>query len=157
SLAAGSASAMAFRRARPGWSVAAPVAAAVIIGAVAAAIADGIAGLGNYGAIAGIVALFSLAVAAPTALLARIWPPLAAPAVLGFIGCGLPDSGGPANLASFPPGFLRALSPALPLGVAASATRNVVYFRGHANTPHLWTLTAWALAGVVGLILVTAL
>jgi len=67
SLVAGSASAMAFRRARPGLSVAAPVAAAVGIGAVAAAIADGIAGLGNYGAIAGIVALFSLAVAAPTA------------------------------------------------------------------------------------------
>ena len=144
SLAAGSASAIAFRRARPGW-------------AVAAGIADGIAGLGNYAAIAGVVALFSLAVAAPTALLARIWPPLVALALLAFIVFGIPVSGGPANLASFTPGFLRALSPILPLGVAASAVRNVVYFGGHATAQYVWTLAAWALAGVIGLILVTAL
>src|SRR5580658_2998460 len=72
SLAAGSASALAFRRARRSWSYAAPVAMAVVSGLVAAAIADGLAGLGNYAAIAAIVALFSLAVAAPTAVLARI-------------------------------------------------------------------------------------
>jgi len=157
SLAAGSASALAFRRARRAWSVAAPVAAAVVSGAVAAAIADGIAGLGNYAAIAGIVALFSLAVAAPTAVLARIRPPLVALAVLAFIVFGIPVSGGPANLASFTPGFLRVLSPVLPLGIAASTIRNVVYFGGHAITPYIWTLAAWALAGVAGLILVTAL
>ena len=87
------------------------MAVAVVIGLVAAAIADGIAGLGNYAAIAGIVALFSLAVAAPTALLARIWPPLVALAVLAFIVFGIPASGGPANLASFTPGFLRVLGP----------------------------------------------
>jgi hypothetical protein len=70
---------------------------------------------------------------------------------------GIPVSGGPANLASFTPGFLRVLSPVLPLGVAASTIRNVVYFGGHATTVSLWTLAAWALAGVAGLILVTAL
>ena len=157
SLAAGSASALAFRRARRAWSVAAPGAAAVVSGVVAAAIADGIAGLGNYAAIAGIVALFSLAVAAPTAVLARIRPPLVALAVLAFIVFGIPASGGPANLASFTPGFLRVLSPVLPLGIAASSIRNVVYFGGHATGPYIWTLAAWALAGVAGLILVTAL
>ena len=157
SLAAGSASALAFRRAPRAWAVTAPVAAAVVSGAVAAAIADGIAGLGNYAAIAGIAALFSLAVAAPTALLARIRPPLVALAVLAFIVFGIPASGGPANLASFTPGFLRVLSPVLPLGIAASTIRNVVYFGGHATTAYIWTLAAWALAGVVGLILVTAL
>jgi nucleotide-binding universal stress UspA family protein len=157
SLAAGSASAMAFRRARPAWSVAAPVAAAVVSGAVAAAIADSIAGLGNYAAIAGLVALFSLAVAAPTAVLARIWPPLVAVAILAFIVFGIPVSGGPANLARFTPGFLRVLSPVLPLGIAASSIRNVVYFGGHATGAYIWTLAAWALAGVAGLILVTAL
>jgi nucleotide-binding universal stress UspA family protein len=157
SLAAGSASAMAFRRARRAWSVAAPVAAAIVSGAVAAAIADGIAGLGNYAAIAGIVALFSLAVAAPTAVLARIWPPLVALAILAFIVFGIPASGGPANLASFTPGFLRVLSPVLPLGIAASTIRDVVYFGGHATSPYIWTLAAWALAGVAGLILVTSL
>ena len=139
------------------WAVAAPVAAAVVSGVVAAAIADGIAGLGNYAAIAGIVALFSLAVAAPTAVLARIRPPLVALAVLAFIVFGIPASGGPANLASFTPGFLRVLSPVLPLGIAASTIRNVVYFGGHATSTYIWTLAAWALAGVVGLILVMAL
>jgi nucleotide-binding universal stress UspA family protein len=96
-------------------------------------------------------------VAAPTAVLARIRPPLVALALLAFIVAGIPASGGPANLASFTPGFLRVLSPALPLGIAASSIRNVVYFGGHATSPYLWTLAAWALAGVAGLILVTAL
>jgi nucleotide-binding universal stress UspA family protein len=155
SLAAGSGSALAFRRARPVLAVCAPVAVAVVIGVVSAAVADGIAGLGNFAAIAGIVALFSLAVAAPTALLARIWPPLVIVAVLVLIVFGIPVSGGPANLASFGPAFLRVLDSALPLGVAASAVRDVVYFGGYAAAPHLWVLAAWALAGVAGLILVT--
>jgi hypothetical protein len=157
SLAAGSASALALRHARRSWSVGAPVAVAIVSGAVAAAIVDGIAGLGNYAAIGGIIALFSLAVAAPTAVLARIRPPLAALAVLVFIVAGIPVSGGPANLASFTPGFLRVFSPVLPLGIAASAIRNVVYFGGHATSPYLWTLAAWALAGLAALVAVTAL
>ena len=157
SLAAGSASALAFRRAPRAWAVAAPVAAAVAGGLVAAAIADGIAGLGHYPAIAGVVALFSLAVAAPTAVLARIRPPLVALAVLVFIVAGIPVSGGAPNLASFTPGFLRVFSPVLPLGVAAGTIRNVVYFGGHGTAAYLWTLAAWALAGVAGLIVVTAL
>jgi len=157
SLAAGSASALAFRRAPRAWAVAAPVAAAVVAGLVAAAIADGIAGLGHYPAIAGVVALFSLAVAAPTAVLARIRPPLVALALLVFIVAGIPVSGGAPNLASFTPGFLRVFSPVLPLGVAASTIRNVVYFGGHDTAAYLWTLAAWALAGVAGLILTTAL
>ena len=157
SLAAGSASALALRRARRVWAVAAPVATAAVSGLIAAAIADGIAGLGNYAALAGIIALFSLAVAAPTALLARIKPPLVALALLAFIVFGIPASGGPANLASFTPSLFRALNLVLPLGVGASTIRNVVYFGGHDTTSHLWTLAAWALAGVVGLILITAL
>jgi nucleotide-binding universal stress UspA family protein len=157
SLAAGSASALALRRVRRSWSVGAPVAGAIVSGAVAAAIVDGIAGLGNFPAIAGIIALFSLAVAAPTAVLARIRPPLAALAVLVFIVAGIPVSGGPANLASFTPGFLRVFGSVLPLGIAASAIRNVVYFGGHATSPYLWTLAAWALAGLAGLLAVTAL
>jgi nucleotide-binding universal stress UspA family protein len=157
SLAAGSASAMAFRRARRAWVVAAPVALAVVSGLVAAGIADGIAGLGNYPAIAGIVALFSLAVAAPTAVLGRIWPPLVALAILVFIVFGIPASGGAPNLASFTPGFLRALYPVLPLGVAAATIRDVVYFGGHATSQYLWTLAAWAAAGLAGLIVVTEL
>jgi nucleotide-binding universal stress UspA family protein len=155
SLAAGSASAMVFRRAPRYWAVAAPAAAAIVIGLAVAGIADGIAGLGNYPAIAGILALFSLAVSGCTALLARIKPPLTALAVLGFLVLGLPVSGGPANLASFGAGFLRALFPVLPLGITATSIRNVVYFGGHSSTAYLWTLGGWAVVGVIGLILVT--
>ncbi len=157
SLAAGSGSALAFRRARPWLALAAPVAVAVVIGVVSAAIADGIAGLGNYAAIAGVVALFSLAVAAPTALLSRIRPPLVILAVLAFIVAGIPDSGGPANLNSFAPAFLRVFDSVLPLGLASSVVRNVVYFGGHATALHLWLLASWAVAGVAGLIAITTL
>jgi hypothetical protein len=157
SLVGGSASALALRRAPRALAVAAPVAAAVVSGLVTAAIADGVADLGHYAALAGVVALFSLAVAAPTALLARIWPPLSALAVLVFIVLGIPVSGGPANLASFTPGFLRVLNPVLPLGVAAGASRDVVYFAGHGADAYIWTLAAWSLAGIVGLFLVMTL
>jgi nucleotide-binding universal stress UspA family protein len=156
SLAAGSASALAFRRSRPGWCVAAPVVVAVVLGAVAAGIADGLAGLGSYPAIAGVIALFSLAVAAPTAALGRIWPPLVAAALLAFLVLGIPASGGPSGLAAFTPGFLRVLHPALPLGAAASAVRSAVYFHGYGAAGPLWTLAAWAVAGVAALALVTA-
>ena len=156
SLAAGSASALVFRRARPAWCVAAPVAVAVVAGAVAAAVADGVAGLGHYAAIAGIVALFSLAVAAPTAALGRIRPPLVAAAVLVFVVFGIPASGGPSGLAAFGPGFLRVLHPALPVGAAAGAVRGAVYFDGFGTAGPLWVLAAWALAGVAALTLITA-
>jgi nucleotide-binding universal stress UspA family protein len=156
SLAAGSASAMVFRRSSPAWGLAAPAVVAIPLGAVAAGIADGIAGLGNYAAIAGIVALFSLAVAAPTAALARISPPLTALAVLAFLVLGLPASGGPSNLAAFGPGFLRVLHPALPLGLGASAVRSAVYFDGYGMAGPLWTLGAWAVGGTAALALVIA-
>jgi nucleotide-binding universal stress UspA family protein len=155
SLAGGSASALLFRRSRT-WGVAAPIVMAVVLAAVGAGIADGVAGLGNYLAIAGIVALFSLAVAAPTATLARIKPPLSALAVLVFIVVSIPVSGGPSGLAAFGPGFLRVLHPALPLGVAANAVRSAVYFDGYGTAGPLWTLAAWAAAGVAALALVIA-
>ena len=156
SLAAGSASALVFRRARPAWCVAAPVLAAAVIGLVAAGIADGVAGLGNYAALAGIVALFSAAVATSTATLGRIWPPLVALAVLVFMVFGIPASGGPSGLAAFGPGFLRVLHPALPLGAAASAVRAAVYFGGYGIVGPLWALIAWAAAGVTALAVVVA-
>lgn len=155
SLGAGSASALVFRRSRRAWCVAAPVAVAIVVGAVAAAVADGVAGLGNYAAIASVITLFSVAVAAPTAALVRIRPPLAAVAITAFLLFGIPASGGPANLASFGPGFLRVLSPALPLGVAAGAVRNIVYFAGHGTTLRIVVLATWAMAGLAGLALVT--
>jgi nucleotide-binding universal stress UspA family protein len=105
--------------------------------------------------VAGVTALFSLAVVAPTAVLARIKPPLVAVAVLLFIVAGIPISGGPANLASFSPVGFRAFDSVLPLGVAASVLRNVVYFGGHSTALHLWVLAAWAVAGLAGLAVLT--
>jgi nucleotide-binding universal stress UspA family protein len=155
SVAAGSGTALAFRKARPALGLVAPVAVAVAIGLVSAAVADAIAGLGHYPAVAGVTALFSLAVVAPTAVLARIRPPLVAVAVLLFIVAGIPISGGPANLASFSPVGFRAFDSVLPLGVAASVLRNVVYFGGHSTALHLWVLAAWAVAGLAGLAVLT--
>jgi nucleotide-binding universal stress UspA family protein len=155
SMAAGSASALVFRRARPGWGVAAPVVAAVVIGVVAAGIADAVAGLGHYPAIAGIVALFALAVAAPTAALGRIKPPLMALALLVLVVLSIPVSGGPSGLAPFVPTFLRVLHPVLPLGIAADAERSVVYFDGYGTADPLWVLAAWAVVGFAALALVT--
>lgn len=157
SLAAGSASALVFRRARPAWCVAAPAVAAVAIGLVAAGIADGVSGLGHYAVIAAIVALFSLAVAAPMAALGRIWPPLVSLALLVFLVFGIPSSGGPANLAPFGPAFLRPLHPALPLGAAADAVRGAVYFDGYGTAGPVWVLAVWAIAGVTALALVVIL
>lgn len=156
SVAAGSASALVFRRARRAWWFGAPALAAAAIGLAAAGVADGVSGLGHYAALAGIVALFSLAVAAPTAALARIRPPLSALAVLAFVVFGIPASGGPSGLAPFGPGFLRVLNPALPLGLAASAVRKTVYFGGDGTARPLWTLAAWAAGGLVVLALVAA-
>ena len=48
SVAAGSGTALAFRKARPALGIAAPVAVAVAIGLVSAAVADAIAGLGHF-------------------------------------------------------------------------------------------------------------
>ena len=156
SLAAGSASALVFRRSRPAWGVAAPVAVAVAVGAVAAGLADGIAGLATTPRSRPSPRCSRWPWPRPTAALGRIWPPLVGAAVLVFLVLGLPVSGGPAGLASFGPGFLRVLHPMLPLGTAVSAVRATVYFGSHGTAGPLWALAAWAVAGVAALALVTA-
>jgi hypothetical protein len=148
SLITGVASALTFPRAGLGWRVGVLATAAVVIGLVAAGIASGVAGFGDYLQIAGIVALFSLAISAPIAALARIKPAAVALGFLFLVVLGLPASGGPGGLGPFGPGFLRVLDPALPLGVAVNALRNTVYFHGHDTSGHLWVLAAWVAAGV---------
>jgi hypothetical protein len=153
SLATGAATAHLFRHHRAAWRIAVPAVAAVVIGLTAAAVAAGITGFGDYLSIAGIVALFSLAISAPTAALGRIRLPLIGLAVITFLIIGLPVSGGPGDLGPFGPGFLRALDSALPLGVAADALRNTVYFHGNDTAGSLGVLAAWAAAGI-GVLLV---
>jgi len=156
SIATGVAAAHLLRYLRPVPRVVVPVAAAVAIGLAAAGIADGVSGLGNYLPIAGIVALFSLAISLPTAALGEIRPPLVVLAVLVFLILGLPVSGGPGGLAPFGPSLLRFFDSALPLGVAADAVRNTVYFGAHDTVGHLLVLSAWAVAGVVALMAATS-
>ncbi|MGH2894836.1 MAG: hypothetical protein ACRDPM_16450 [Solirubrobacteraceae bacterium] len=153
SLATGAASAHLFRRHRTAWRIAVPVAAAVAIGVTAAGIATGITGSGDYLSVAGIVALFSLAISAPTAALGRIRLPLIGLAVVTFLIIGIPVSGGPSGLGPFGPGFLRALDSALPVGIAADAVRNTVYFHGNDTAGYLWVLGAWAAAGIAILLM----
>src|SRR6185437_8461525 len=69
SVATGSLTAHLFRRRRAAWRIGVPVVTAVAVGLAAAGVADAIIGAGDYLSIAGIVALFSLAIAAPTAAL----------------------------------------------------------------------------------------
>jgi hypothetical protein len=152
SLATGAATAHVFRRHGTAWRIAVPAVAAVAIGLSATAVAAGVTGFGDYLSVAGIVALFSLAISAPTVALGRIKLPLIALAVITFLIMGIPVSGGPSGLAAFGPGFLRSLDSALPLGVAADAVRNTIYFHGNDTAGYLWVLCAWAAAGI-GLLL----
>jgi hypothetical protein len=132
--------------------VGAPIVVAASIGLVVSGIADGITGFGDYVAIAGIIALFSLAISAPTAALGGIKLPLIGCSIFVFMILGLPVSGGPAGLAPFGPTFLRWLDSVLPLGVAATVVRDTVYFHGNDISGHLWVLAAWAAAGVGALV-----
>lgn len=157
SLVAGIALALAGRRARPlvhaGWLAG----FCVLTGLAAALVADPVFGAltGHFFALAGIMILFSLAVAIPTAGLARVLPPLAAVPLLLFLVIGIPASGGPAGMALFMPGFFRWFASWLPVSRALSAITGSVYFAGHGVGADLWILAAWAAAGLV-LILATA-
>jgi hypothetical protein len=153
SVATGSVTAHLFRRRRAAWRIGVPVVTAVAVGLAAAGVADVITGAGDYLSIAGIIALFSLAISAPTAALGRIKLPLIGLAVLAFLVLGIPASGGPGDLSAFVPGFLRTLHSVLPLGIATDALRNTVYFHGSDTAAYLGVLAAWAAAGV-GVLLV---
>jgi hypothetical protein len=124
---------------------------ALLTGAVAAATADGLTGTltGHYLATSGILALLCMAMAAPTAAMARFAPAGAALAALAFVVLGIPATGGPAGLQGFIPAFFRALEPALPPSVAVPALTSVSYLGSHALAQPLLVLGAWAVAGSV--------
>jgi hypothetical protein len=157
SVATGLATGHALRRASPGSRIGVLLSVAAVAGLAAAGIADGISGLGHYWSIAGIVALFSLAISAPTAAVGQIKPHLAALCVLAFLIVGIPVSGGPPDLAAFGPSLLRSLHSGLPLGVAADTVRNTVYFNASDTAGHVWVLAAYAVGGLVAFGLLIAI
>jgi hypothetical protein len=124
---------------------------ALLTGAVSASTADGLTGAltGHYLATAGILALACMAMAAPTAAMARFAPALAALAAVAFVVLGIPATGGPAGLQGFVPAFFRVLEPALPPSVAVPALTSVSYLGSHALAQPLLVLAAWAVAGTV--------
>lgn len=124
---------------------------ALIAGPALDALPDGFAGLWGLGA------LIIFAVGAAT---------LALQAVFGVIGIGVailivvilgnPSSGGALPGPLLPP-FWAAIGPALPPGAGTWAARSIVYFRGNGVTGPLLVLSAWAVAGTVVTVLMSAL
>lgn len=153
SLATGAASSLTAPHASIRWRFGLLGFAAVFMGLVVAAVADGLTGLGSYPATVGIIALFSLAVSAPTAALSRIKAPAVAIAVAVFIVLGISSSGGPSGLGPFAPSFFRAIDTSLPVGAAATVLRNTLYFHGYATTAGLGVLSAWAAGGLALLVI----
>ncbi|MGP8208342.1 MAG: hypothetical protein ACLQVK_20220 [Acidimicrobiales bacterium] len=126
---------------------------ALLTGAVSAATADGLTGAltGHFLATAGILALLCMAMAAPTAAMARFVPVLPALAAVAFVVLGIPATGGPAGLQGFVPAFFRVLEPALPPSVAVPALTSVSYLGSQAVARPLLVLAAWAVAGAAAL------
>jgi hypothetical protein len=128
---------------------------ALIVAAVAVAIADaGIGALtGSPAAIFGVGALLALAAAAIGAAASRWGGGLAYIVVLLlFIPVGISSSGstlGPRMITQWYADFGKALPP----GATQTAVRNITYFNGNAITDPLLILSAWALAGVIALLL----
>jgi hypothetical protein len=128
---------------------------AVIVAAVATAIADaGIGALtGAPWGIFGIGALLAFAAAVMGAATTR-WAGTLGYAVLLllFVPVGISSSGSTLGPRMISPWWAD-LGKALPPGSAQPAVRNVTYFGSHAIIDPLLILSAWALAGVVALVL----
>jgi hypothetical protein len=154
SLGIGTASTLAARQAPIRAQLAVLAGAAVTIGAATVWVADGLTGAlpGHYLALAGVVALLSLAISVPVAGLARLARPAGALAGLVFVIFGIPATGGPAGMGRFLPAFYRALNPALPPPAALTALTNTAYFNGHGITGDLWVLAAWVVAGIATIV-----
>ena len=127
----------------------------VIVAAVATAIADaGIGALtGAPWGIFGIGALLAFATAVIGAAATR-WASTIGYVVLLllFVPVGISSSGSTLGPRMITP-WWAGVGQALPVGSAQPAVRNVTYFNSHAIVDPLLILSAWALAGVIALIL----
>lgn len=119
---------------------------AVVVGAAAAWVADGIIGAlpGAPIALAGLGALTAFAVSAACCAAWRLaGPPLTALLVLLLVPVGVPAAGGPFGPA-FVTNWYAHLGVALPAGAAMPAVRDIISFDGHALASPLLILCLWA-------------
>jgi hypothetical protein len=138
-------------RASTATKMAAVIVFAACLATVEVAVVDGLIGAlaGHAAALIGVGVLTSLAFGATIVALGRV---LGAAGVglstLTFLVAGIPSSGGPFGV-SFLPAFYRVVGPGLPLTNAATASRNISYFGGHAIGAPLGVLAAWAGGGLL--------
>jgi len=132
---------------------------AAIVAAVAVAIADGAIGAltGAPWGLFGIGTLLAFAVSVISAAAAR-WAGGIGVAVFGllFIPVGIASSGVTLGPNMITPWYAD-LGKALPPGSALPAVLNTTYFHGNAITTPLLVLSAWALAGILALVLAAIL
>jgi MFS family permease len=137
------------------WHLAMIAVYAIIIAAVATAIADALIGAltGATWAIFGIGALLAFASAVMSAAATRWVGGIGYLVVLLlFVPVGISSSGTTLGPHMITPWYAD-LGKALPPGSAQPAIRNVTYFNGNAIIDPLLVLSAWALAGVIALVL----
>jgi hypothetical protein len=143
----------------PHWHLALIVVYAPIVAAAAVALADaGIGALtGAPWALFGIGTLLAFAVAVMGAAAAR-WAGAIGVAVIGllFIPIGIASSGTTIGPSMITPWYAD-LGKALPPGAALPAVLNTTYFGGNAITTPLLVLSAWALAGIIAMVLAAIL
>lgn len=129
------------------YSIAGGIGGAVIIGPILNALP------GSFWGMSGLGALTVFAVGMIT---------LALEALTGIVGIGLAVlivviAGNPSAGGAFPlpmlPDFWRAIGPALPPGASTWTARSIAYFRGNAVTGPLLVLSAWAVVGTIGTML----
>jgi hypothetical protein len=141
------------------WHLAMIAVYAVIIAAVATAIADAWIGAltGAPWGIFGIGALLAFAAAVMSAAATRWTGGIGYLIVLLlFVPVGISSSGTTLGPHMITPWYAD-LGKALPPGTALPAIRNVTYFSSNAILDPLLVLSAWALAGVVALVLAAVL
>jgi hypothetical protein len=143
----------------PHWHLVLIAVYAPIVAAVAVAIADAAIGAltGAPWGLFGIGTLFAFAVAVMSAAAAR-WAGGIGVAVIAllFIPIGLASSGVTLGPNMITPWYAD-VGRALPAGNALPSVLNTTYFHASAITPRLLVLSAWALAGILAMIMATIL
>jgi hypothetical protein len=148
---------------------ASPQRAAIRLGSMAlVAIAGGLGGAlivghgildalpGSFWGLSGLGALVTFAVGAVTLALEELTGVIGIGlAVLLVVVAGNPSAGGAFPLPMLPP-FWKAIGPWLPPGAGTWSARSIAYFEGNALTQSLLVLSAWAVVGVLGTLLVAA-